>query len=97
MRLRRSSLSVSLLFFGGYAAKKQQRDNLYGDVVPMPLAGSKASLKGIGAAPPMGINCGGLCFHKAKNARKSVPAHSDGGSQFFDFVEKLRTPTSIGL
>jgi hypothetical protein len=28
MRLRRSSLSVSLLFFGGYAAKKQKKRTL---------------------------------------------------------------------
>jgi hypothetical protein len=31
--------------------KKQHRDNLYGDVVPTPLAGSKAYLKGIGDCP----------------------------------------------
>ena len=32
-----------------------------------------------------------------ENARKSVPVHSGGVSQFFDFVEKLRNPTPIGL
>jgi predicted HTH domain antitoxin len=33
---------------------------------------------------------------RQKNARKSVPAHSGGVSQFFDEVEKLRNPTPKG-
>ncbi len=37
-----------------------------------------------------------LCLRKAKNARKSVPAHSGGVFAFFDFVEKRKHPTPKG-
>ncbi len=44
----------------------------------------------------MGVTCGGLCFRRAKNARKGVPTHSGGVFAFFDFVEKRKHPTLKG-
>ena len=42
------------------------------------------------------VTCGELCLRTAKNACKSVSAHSGGVFAFFDFVEKRKHPTPKG-
>jgi hypothetical protein len=49
-----------------------------------------------GFVPSTAFTCGVLCLRTAKDARKSVPAHSGGVFAFFDEVEKRKHPTPKG-
>jgi len=66
MRMRRSFVPVSLLFFADEVGKKQERQFFQETKVSTPLATNKAYLKRIAAYPATGVPCSVLCLRKGK-------------------------------